>query len=211
MPSVLCRLGNSQEKKDSIPIRAIFDSGSTHSFLTRSAAERASLNISPPRRETVIGIGGVRSSQTISYAPCFVYSDVSNFMLRFSFKVMESICGDLPPLDAEWSGIPEANLLRVTEELPRASAPVDLLLGNDLLSTIIRTINRAGESGQYLLWDTELGTALSGRSKCSDLECTARDSSVAVSNQTISNEQLYDQLKQFWNGKLWMYLQNSVF
>ena len=141
-------------RKDSFQVRAIFDSGATDSFVSRAAAEKAMLNISPPSQETVQGIGGVRSSQLISYAPLYIFSNVSCFSIHPSLRVMECICGDLPPLEAEWSEITEANLLRATEEIPRDSAPVDLLLGNDLLSTLIRTISRAGESGQYLLWDT---------------------------------------------------------
>ena len=192
LPSLICKVANTASATP-VMARLVFDSGAANSFLTSELVQRADLTEDHRRYETVTGIGGKNSKLLIQYISCYLISCVDGTVHFANMRAIDQICSKLPPLDVDWVDIPEVDLLEVTEELPRAAVNVDILVGNDLFSTLVNGARVAGESRQHLIWDTRLGTAVSGKSnfKVPSTNCNLPTAA--------SNDQLAHELKQFWN------------
>ena len=125
---------------------------------------------------------------TIQYVTCNLFSCLDSGFVNCKMRAIPEICAPLPPLNVEWTDVPDVDLLRVTEALPRPATQVGILVGNDLLGTLVQGVRIAGEHRQRLLiWDTLLGIALSGIGNCNNNKNEAiLDSQVAVTNDELS-------------------------
>ena len=191
LPSVLCQVSN---ETGALPVvaRLVFDTGAANSFITSELVARAHLKEERRAYESVTGIGGKTSKMLIQYITCNVTSCITGSSFAVRMRAIDQICAKLPPLNLEWVDIPEIDLLMVTEELPRAPVNVDILVGNDLFSLLVNSARAAGEHRQHVVWDTQLGVTVSGKSKSN-----TRTSS--LSQTETSDDQLAHELKQFWN------------
>ena len=194
LPSLVCLLKPTSAKGKCVKARLVVDSAAANSFIRAAVLQSFEGFPSVSRQENVHGIGGSVTKTQVSYINCEILSLTKNFNLSCSLRAIDRICAPLPSLEIEWADFPEVNLLEVTEELPRPPVEVDVLLGNDHLARILNGVKGIGSGKRYLLWDTQLGVALSGN----DASENSRNIS-ANSQLLISNEQLYSELKQFWN------------
>ena len=191
LPSVKCRVG--PNKPSSEEARLLFDSGASNSFITNQLAKKLNLPVIHSRNELVTGIGGKATVTQVTYVQCNLFSSISSASVNCQVRAIDKICGKLPPLDLEWCDFPEVDLLKVTEDLPRVAVNVDCLVGNDLFSELVTGVTVAGECKQYMIWDTVLGTAVSGRGESNSLGIPA------LMQSAVTNDQLSLELKRFWD------------
>ena len=197
LPSLLCKLGPTENEEDASVIRLVYDTGATHTFVTRSTCVRTGLVEEDPISQKVHGIGGRISQLLVSNVVCYLFALTSHFSCRISCRAIDRICGTLPPLGVDWGDFPAVDMLRVTEELPREAGEVEVLVGNDHMAELLLSITAAGEGRKYLLWDTRLGLALSGRA--GETESKLKTTSSLAQQLEVTNDQLLGELKRFWN------------
>jgi hypothetical protein len=188
LPSLIVSLNS--VNGDKIDARLVLDSGAQASFIRRDLVDKLGVEEYGKSNITLIGICGKRTSVNITHCTVVVYSKISDYNLSMNFKVLENICADLTDMDVQPDDLANIEDLRLTEEHHRRASPVHILIGQDYLHDVIRgKIDKAERS--ILVWDTEFGSALSGKpSSCPD--------EIAINVEKITNEVLYAQLRKFW-------------
>ncbi|MGD0638657.1 MAG: aspartyl protease family protein, partial [Nitrososphaerales archaeon] len=213
LPSLLCNIsgttadGTVNVVKD---VRAVFDSGSSASFLKESIAERLGVEAVDGGTRLLSGIAGKCSRTRLTLVQCKLSAKISSFSLPCTLRTLPVICGALPPVAFSWDDIPEVQQELTTELLPRTeAADVDLLLGNDLLPELIDQVVSTGYEIRTMLWISRLGVAIAGGVQCNHLfnvtpcnytDHVAHGEELACTTPGhVTNELLYAQLKQFWD------------
>ena len=198
LPSLLCNITgiNAKGARAGVDnIRVVFDSGAAASFLKESVAEELGLIAEDGGTRLLMGIAGKCTKAKLNLVELQLHSKVSSFFLPCVMRTLPVICAPLAPVDFAWEDIPEAPRDQVTETLPRVcAAEVHCLIGNDILPQLIDQVVNTGYEVRTLLWLSRLGVAIGGGTK----SCQSFDeTNVAVPE--VSNEELYEQLRQFWS------------
>lgn len=173
-------------------LRALLDSGSQASFIIEKAVHLLML----PRRHSPVHITTfanttstlVRGTANITLMPCG--TDSPSFCL--DTLIVSQITGETPQIHfrfGKWEHIKNLTLADPTYNSPGS---IDLLLGADLLPSILLSGQSIGKSGEPLALETVFGWVLMGPTTTSVNQLSITSLNVSV------YEKLDLTLKQFW-------------
>ena len=166
LPSLLCDItGVRTDGKVAVVsgIRVVFDSASSTSFVTESLVERMGLERVEEGPALLSGITGTSLKKQFKFVSSKLAARISSFSLPCDLRLLPAICGPLPPVAFSWADFPEVPLDLTTEVLPRVEAAnVDVLIGNDLLPSLVYQVVSTGSEIHALLWKSHLGVAIAG-------------------------------------------------
>jgi hypothetical protein len=208
---MMCLISASPDRSKAILARVILDSCSDYSYVRRSILTRAGGVGRSMGVQRISGIGGRVVTQPLSQSLMYLMPvNPSPQVHRIEPRVLDRICGDLPPLHLSWTDFPGTRPSDQTEKLPRPASSVDLLLGLDYLVGLLDgKLTKAGD-GNFLVWGTHLGSAVSGRLRpeagantavCHQTTDDGDVSAEALKAPTgnVNNEQLSQLLRTFWS------------
>ena len=147
----------------SISCRLLLDSGSEHSFVTRSLARRLRARRVETKAFAVEGFGG-RSTTVEQHdrVEITLRSRMGGRALKFRFWVVDRICSPLPSLPRSTSPLPQRiRELLLADTFASDRLVVDLVAGADCLAQIIESVPPV-RAGPYCAWSTVYGWVLSG-------------------------------------------------
>lgn len=178
-----------------LQVRAILDTCAKTSFVTREIAEKYQIPNSVSQNTTLRGIGARAIELPMSKCTFRLFSILNGEFVDVHAFIIDKICDDIPPLLASENIFPPLPAKTLTESFPRKQfEPVDILLSAAVMSQILGTnITRCGPNNTVILMETTLGQGVGGTFTNDAL------TSLAVSTQPLTNDQLLTQLKQFWN------------
>lgn len=168
---------------------ALLDGGSQSNFMTTGLAYRLGL------RENVTDAQVSGINKSVSKICKMVDAEVASMNETFNckerFLLLEKITNDLPQVTFDATLIKVPQNIKLANANFKVSLPIDLLLGANIFYNIL-CIGQI-KLGKHLpiLQETKLDWIVSGnlRAKCSDnLAC----------NLAISNNDLYEQIENFW-------------
>ena len=145
-----------------IQCRALLDSGSQLSLITRSCADRLRL-MSREAHLHVSGVAGTNVKPIHHVSSVTLKSSLdSKFMCNLETYILPKVTGPLPTksfLQCSW---PHVTGLRMADPDYNMSREVDLLLGADCLPFLMRNDMKIGAVGQPLAQATAFGWVLLG-------------------------------------------------
>ena len=175
-----------------IQARALLDSGSSTSFITEHLTQQLHL----PRKQRYIqvdGIGGIMNKASRSVVQFFVQPlNQSRTSLKVEAIVLPKVTSNLPvnpiPKDRNWTHLEGIQLSDPGFDTP---GRIDLLLGADIFSRVVRHGRRFGPPGSPSAFETQFGWVLSGR------VCPGHHQSQITSYHALclSGD---EQLRKFW-------------
>lgn len=176
-------------------VRALVDQGSQGSFITESMAQYLGLKKTLTKHR-VTGVGGNKTVISNSSVVVDICSRVnSNYSVRVNAYVLKSITSLLPVVTAtrvEWVKLSDDVLADPEYHTP---SKIDILLGADIFSQIIRDGIKRSTSGSLVAQQTELGWILSG---VVGTESSSDISSYPCITVMHTNVQPDDFLRKFW-------------
>lgn len=178
------------------PLRAFIDSGSQISCISETAIQRLRL----PRQQTsckVIGIGGNVAAHPSGITKFTIKSLVSEFQIEVVAVIMKQVTRILPcdrlPVDS-W---PQFRSIQLADPAFGTPAPVDILLGADVIGSIYTSGFIAGDSNSPHAMNTHLGWIIFGAiQNGSSMQFQANTS--IYSTSIVTNEQLEKSIRQLW-------------
>ena len=143
--------------------RALLDSGSEHSFVTRSLARHLRLPGLETRRFAVEGFGG-RSTAVAQHERVIIRVENrhNGRSVDLSCWIVEAICSPLPGLPRSEQPLPaDIRVLTLAETFDSPLLQIDLVVGADFLAQVMESTSPV-RSGPYCAWSTVFGWVLSG-------------------------------------------------
>ncbi|XP_075147221.1 uncharacterized protein LOC142221389 [Haematobia irritans] len=170
-------------------IRAFIDQGSQETFISSRIINRYSI---PTRKgyTTISGLGGTVLENSSKLCNLVLKSRKSDFKLNASAVVITNMNHLMPSSHiriSDWSRLGKIDLADPNFYKP---APIDVLLGSDILPFILKSGVRKKVSGDLLAQETEFGWILSGPSNTKSVSSFA-------SFVTCSNS-LNEEIRKFW-------------
>ncbi|XP_059217730.1 uncharacterized protein LOC131997951 [Stomoxys calcitrans] len=170
-------------------IRVFIDQGSQESFISNRIINRLSI---PTKKSftRISGLGGAVLENSSKVCVITLKSRRSDYRLQASAIVVSSLNQLMPGIPTQISDWSSLNCLELAD--PNFSKPgqIDMLLGSDVLPSIIRSGIRKNVSGGLLAQETEFGWLISGPP-------TTRTVTTLASWVT-SNDSLNEDIRKFW-------------
>lgn len=198
LPSLICLAGKTADRSSTVSVRVMIDSGSDFSYVKRSVASRLTLSETNLTSENVKVFGGGTATQRTSSCTLYLMPIFSSsHVLPLPLQAVDVVCSDLPPLNLTVEELPDIAELNLTEQFPRGRCSIDVLIGQDHLWDVISGGQVKGSKGSKLIvWQTCLGSAVSGRKTTGHLDLPA----TLTKQMVIEEDQdLGDILQRFWS------------
>lgn len=179
--------------KEIIQARALLDSGSQSSFITKNLQRKLSLNTTPISLN-IIGIGNNCLANTANES-CVVQlqprTSINDFKITFSCLILNCLTGKLPrfPIEPNQLNIPKDLLL--ADPGFGQSTPIDVLLGADIFWDVIGSEQKSLGQDKPKLHSSKLGWLIGG--KFSDI------SSNILTNECSFSKKLNKSVKTYSN------------
>lgn len=181
---------NSDGKRTTL--RALFDSGSQGSMITRQIANFLNLE-SAPSDKRISGLGGNHSGKvnvmTVYIQPWFE----SDYQLQVNCYILKSLTTALPETNLQPESWSHLKKLTLADPCFFKRGPIDILLGTDVLAEVMQKGLVKGESGEPMAQKTQFGWIVSGNI---NKGTTGRNMQCLISTNDEHNEIL--DLKKFW-------------
>ncbi|XP_052740238.1 uncharacterized protein LOC128198496 [Bicyclus anynana] len=193
LSTVLLEVSNPATFK-SETVRALLDSGSQSSFLSKRVKDSLNLE-SIPTDLRIVGIGNTKNNRVTER--CFVKlrSLQSEYQTDLTCFILPQLTTNIPKLhiDRKYFSLPSNTKLADPDF--NSPAPIDALIGADLYWEIMgSTIKSLGDGRPYLC-NSQFGWIISGPIELS--RCTKQNNcNFAVT--ALSDEQLDNQISKFW-------------
>ena len=154
--------------------RAFIDSGSVPNFISEKCLKRLSLN-AIPHSQGICGIGGM-TSHCVNGATCLRFGPHFSHKQPFSAKayVLKNITSSLPLAMFDATCMQKFFELKLADKEFFKPAEIDILLGQDLISSISVNEARFHKLGEAYALETKLGYLIGGR--------VPQDKTLAISN-----------------------------
>ncbi|XP_045452660.1 uncharacterized protein LOC123661764 [Melitaea cinxia] len=180
--------------KEPLKVRALLDSGSQSSFITKSLQQKLSIN-SNPISINVIGIG--HSDNQIKES-CVIQlkSIYNNYKTKLNCLVLSRLTGNLPkaPINIQQLNIPSH--LRLADPDFNQPAPIDILIGADLFWRLMKNDRISLGANKPILQYSSFGWLIGGPISYQAKQVMCNHS---VINDNLSNESKVDNLlTKFW-------------
>ncbi|XP_073814339.1 uncharacterized protein [Musca autumnalis] len=170
-------------------IRAFIDQGSQESFISSRIINR--FDIPTKKAFTLIsGLGGTVLENSFKSCQITLKSRQSDFKLTTTAIVVSSLNQLMPSSPASINDFTNIQQLQLADPNFFKPAPIDMLIGSDVLPRIIKTGLQKDVSGNLLAQSTEFGWIISGK--------PSSNSVVSFSSWTTTIDPLNDELKKFW-------------
>jgi len=177
-------------------VRALLDSGSTISLISTRAANSLQL----PKTQTHITFSGIQDS---SSAPSHALVNVSmsslqtpNQPYQISAAVVPKVTGNLPLQGAAGvQNLPHLKDLELADPTFYLPGRIDLLLGENILSKLLKPDIRVGPEGTPIAWKTVFGWAIRGPFTPNVQETVRAATHVNIPTVINSTDQV---LAKFW-------------
>uniref|UniRef100_A0A8D8SX50 Peptidase aspartic putative domain-containing protein n=2 Tax=Cacopsylla melanoneura TaxID=428564 RepID=A0A8D8SX50_9HEMI len=158
LPTVVVHVKTSDG--ESIPVRALLDSGSEVNFISTSVFDRLGLD-KKKSIQSFSGIGDQTSSADFT-VQCLIHSRLSSYNTEAEFIILDKVTQTMPSSPLQW----DPDLLTFSESLladPYFYQPhsIDMLLGCEFLHVIKGRTD--SQSPEFCWLESELGMIFSGR------------------------------------------------
>lgn len=117
-------------------LRALCDSGCQINLITTDAAQRLRLRKTPTQAK-ILGLGGLQAAKGIVNMRISSPID-ANESTQLELYVHNRLLGPLPQTDVDISAWPEIQNLPLADRMFHHSGPIDLVLGAQFYSQIVR-------------------------------------------------------------------------
>ncbi|XP_073814315.1 uncharacterized protein [Musca autumnalis] len=173
----------------SFTIRAFIDQGSQESFVASRIINR--FKIPTTKSHTMIsGLGGTLLENSSKTCEVTLKSRKSDFKVTVSAIVITNMNHLMPASPTAIQDFAHLKSLELADPNFFKPAPIDFLIGSDLLPTIIKPGLEKNVSGNLLAQNTEFGWILSGK--------PASQSVVSFASWTATIDPLNSQIQTFW-------------
>lgn len=143
-------------------VRALLDSGSQSSFITKSLQQKLMLKCNPIDKLNVIGIGNNCSTKIVESCVTQFQSIQNTYQVTLSCYVLDDLTGDLPkaPIDIQNLKIPET--IKLADPKFNEPAPIEVLIGADIFWDILGSEKRSLGPNNPKLQNSKLGWIIAG-------------------------------------------------
>lgn len=176
-------------------MRALLDQGSQGSFITESMVQYLGLK-KTLNKHTVTGVGGNNNLLSKATVTLHLKSRINpSVCIKVSAYVLKSITSLLPSVEAtpvEWVSLTADDLADPEYYKPNK---IDVLLGAEIYSQVIRAGIKRSTGGRVLAQDTTLGWIISGVVETETSSGAETLSCITVMHVSIQAD---DFLKKFW-------------
>lgn len=172
-------------------VRALLDQGSQASFITEATAQYLRLKKSPVK-SVVSGLGSIESTANSIVTLVLKSMTEPSFMLEVTAYVLKNITSYIPERQVahlDWSELEQLTLAD-----PQFSTPnrIDILLGADVYSKILKEGLKRAPSGSMVAQCTKLGWIVSGVTQVENKDSAGN---ITVMHTAVDQNDL---LKKFW-------------
>lgn len=174
------------------PCRVLLDCGSQANFISRKFIDVLGIRAS----ESNISISGIGNTATKAthIASVKLQSRTSSFSATINCIVTEQVTERLPAFTIKRSTFELPRNIKLADPHFHVSADIDILIGAELFWQVL-CIGRIQASSRHpMLQKTQFGWILAGRFG----QSFGTANRVQVCHASITNVQLHDELKQFW-------------
>ncbi|XP_058980324.1 uncharacterized protein LOC131803245 [Musca domestica] len=170
-------------------IRAFIDQGSQESFVSSRVITRFKI---PTKKSftTISGLGGTLLENSSRMCELTLKSRRSEFKITASAIVVSSLNQLMPSSINAIDDFTKLSGLELADPNFFKPAPIDMLIGSDILPTIIKPGLEKNISGNLLAQDTEFGWIVSGKPKPRSV--------VSFASWTVTVDPLNEELRKFW-------------
>lgn len=181
-------INNKSEK-----VRALLDSGSQSSFITKALQQKLGLKCNTINPLNVIGIGNNKCDKVIETCNTYLKSIQGTYQINLSCYILHQLTGDIPkvPVDIHNLKIPKDIVL--ADPKFNEPAPVDMLIGADVFWDILVGEQRSLGPNNPKLQNSKLGWIIAGPINSQNFIHNTQ-----CNHATISNNELHDMLTRFW-------------
>ncbi|XP_073841335.1 uncharacterized protein [Musca autumnalis] len=170
-------------------IRAFIDQGSQESFVANRIVKR--FGIPTKKSHTIIsGLGGTVLDNSSKTCELTLKSRKSDFKVTASAIVISNLNHLMPASPTAIHDFTHLKSLELADPNFFKPAPIDLLIGSDILPAIIKPGLQKNVSGNLLAQNTELGWIISGK--------PASNTVVSFASWTATIDPLNQDLQRFW-------------
>lgn len=174
-----------------VKARALLDSGSQSSFMSRDCAKRLGLKakqVSIP----IEGLNDMTFSNTQGTVKVLI-KPVNKATPTFELDaiVLPRICSDQPKAHFDLAKFRHLHKINLADSRSNIPAPIDILIGAELMPYIFGTHRIFGDKGEPVAIETIFGYVLQGK-------LTTLSAPLAVNSFHASIEPIEECLKQFW-------------
>ena len=169
-------------------IRALLDSGSQTSIITKEIANKLKLNI---RKENIqiCGIGRM-TSNAMETTNCLIESSMKDFQVQLNCIIMENITSNVP--QASFSPFNLPSHIQLADPTYNVSSKIDILLGADVFWSIIKPeVYNLSKNGPNLQ-QTKLGWIVTGRLPYANYHNT-------IHTHVLQENNLEQLIQRFWS------------
>ncbi|XP_059051880.1 uncharacterized protein LOC131846562 [Achroia grisella] len=179
----------------SITVRALLDSGSQSSLITKRMTNLLQLT-SLPVRVDILGVGNLFSSNALERCVVNVKSKYKNFKIQLSCLVLPQITSNIPNKTFDISQLHLPSNIQFADPNFNRSAPIDMLLGTDIFWDLIESQQIKLGPNKPIIRKSKLGWILAGPMYTRNTNSVFCN--LAIEHKDISNDRLNETVKMFW-------------
>lgn len=175
-------------------VRAMIDQGSESCFVAKSVVQRLRAAYKPAN-VIVHGIGAMETGRINAYAELIVRGQFANSpSIKVKALIMNKVTSSSPQVDENIKSFSHFHNLKFADE-NSANRPIELLLGAEVFSVILKPGVRIGKENQPVAQETSFGWIVSGKiNQTANYNASAICSSLHVS----CFEKLVKSVEKFW-------------
>lgn len=173
-------------------LRALIDSGSQASFITKHMATK--LKLKQIRTNTTInGVGSSMAGNTTTRVRLYITSRINNgYKIPVDAYILETITSQLPVQTFDINQIHHLKDIHLADPEFNKPGNIDVLFGADVYSKVILTGLKKGNIGTPVAQETELGWIIFGN------VATNNNESLCSNSFHLTTEPIESTLKKFW-------------
>ncbi|XP_045461124.1 uncharacterized protein LOC123671371 [Harmonia axyridis] len=143
-------------------LRALLDSASQSSFITKKCCETLKL-ISSPLSISIKGVGPITAKANQGVSCKLKPHGFDEPVLNVDFLIIPQICTNMPHVTIPRNQFDKFTNLQLADPYFNKSAPIDLLLGADIFAHVLKGTAIRGSSDEPVALDTEFGYVIMGK------------------------------------------------
>lgn len=183
---IIIQIGNTHHK-----VRALIDSGSQASFITKQMATKLKLK-QTETNTTINGVGSSMAGNTTKRVRLFITSRINNgYQIPVDAYILETITSQLPVHSFNINQIHHLKDIILADPEFNKPGNIDILIGADVYSQIILAGLKKGDIGTPVAQETELGWIIFG-----NIETNTE--SFHTNSFHLMAEPIESTLKKFW-------------
>lgn len=182
--------------KNKLKVRALLDSGSESSFISKSLQEKLSIQAKSIDCLKVIGIGNSSARKVVESCNVQINSLHNAFKVTISCLILKELTSNIPKTTINIKGLKLPANIKLADPEFSQSAPIDVLIGADLFWDLIGNEQLSLGPSSPRLRSSELGWLISG-----PINSERSKKSFYCNHATLSNSaesKVDEMLTKFW-------------